>query len=101
MLASKLLEICKSLLVGDNRNGQPLEDRAEEAVPWARKAFTLIEQLDELAVAGLAELKVCSRVLSGSDRFSTLTITQAVYSTKPWLASYQRPLLSFFNTFIH
>ena len=58
MLASKLLEICKSLLVGDNRNGQSLEDRAEEAVPWARKAFALADQLDELTVAGLVELKV-------------------------------------------
>jgi hypothetical protein len=69
MLASKILEIGKYLLSGDNRNERPVEERAEAAVPWIQNAFGLAERLDEMTAVGVAELKVGS--CGGSVRSSS------------------------------
>ncbi|KAI0063230.1 hypothetical protein BV25DRAFT_1899548 [Artomyces pyxidatus] len=60
LLASKLLEIGRSLLTGATRGTENDDDtRAKEAVKWIQKAFTLAEQLDDNVTAGAAELKRC------------------------------------------
>ncbi|KAI0271679.1 hypothetical protein BC834DRAFT_922404 [Gloeopeniophorella convolvens] len=59
LLASKVLEIGRSLLAGGSRdNEQKIDARAEEAVKWMQKAFSLAEHLDDTMTAGAAELKV-------------------------------------------
>ena len=61
MLASKLLEIGKSLLTGDHRDGDAnIEGRASDAVSWMQKAFGLADRLDETVTVGATELKVGS-----------------------------------------
>ncbi|KAI0248099.1 hypothetical protein BJV78DRAFT_1132012, partial [Lactifluus subvellereus] len=60
LLASKVLEIGRSLLTGGGRdNEKKIEARAEEAVTWLQKAFSLAEHLDDTLTAGAAELKRC------------------------------------------
>ena len=63
LLASKVLEIGRSLLNGGApQDGEKKVDaRAEEAVRWLQKAFSLAEHLDDTLTAGAAELKVGSR----------------------------------------
>jgi Meiosis protein SPO22/ZIP4 like len=59
LLASKVLEIGRSLLTGCGRdNGKKIDTRAEEAVSWLQKAFSLAERLDDTLTAGATELKV-------------------------------------------
>jgi hypothetical protein len=61
-LASKVLEIGRSLLTVGAQDGEKKSDaRAEEAVRWLQKAFSLAEHLDDTLTAGAAELKVGSR----------------------------------------
>ena len=61
-MASKVLEIGRSLLIGGAQDGERKVDaRAEEAVKWLQKAFSLAEHLDDTLTAGAAELKVGSR----------------------------------------
>ncbi|KAF8480818.1 hypothetical protein DFH94DRAFT_691907 [Russula ochroleuca] len=60
LLASKVLEIGRSLLTGSAQDGQrKVDTRAEEAVRWLQKAFSLAEHLDDTLTAGAAELKRC------------------------------------------
>jgi hypothetical protein len=62
LLASKVLEIGRSLLTRGAQDGERKVDaRAEEAVRWLQKAFSLAEHLDDTLTAGAAELKVGSR----------------------------------------
>jgi hypothetical protein len=61
-LASKVLEIGRSLLTGGAQDVQrKVDTRAEEAVIWLQKAFSLAEHLDDTLTTGAAELKVGSR----------------------------------------
>jgi len=59
LLASKVLEIGRSLLTGGGRDNKKIDARAEEAVTWLQKAFSLAEHLDDTLTAGAAELKRC------------------------------------------
>lgn len=61
LLASKLLQIGRSLLTGRYRNREtaPEEAKAPEAVKWLQKAFALAEHLDDTVTAGSAQLKRC------------------------------------------
>jgi len=62
LLASKILEIGRSLLTGGAQDGErKVDTRPEEAVMWLQKAFSLAEHLDDTLTAGAAELKVRSR----------------------------------------
>lgn len=58
-LATKLLDIGKSLLRSCYQDNKltPEESKANEAIRWMQKAFSVIEPLDCTANAGLAELK--------------------------------------------
>jgi len=59
LLASKVLEIGRSHLNGGARDwDKKIDSRAEEAVMWLQKAFTLAEHLDDTLTAGAVELKV-------------------------------------------
>jgi len=59
LLASKVLEIGRSHLNGGARDrDKKIDARAEEAVRWLQKAFTLAEHLDDTLTAGAVELKV-------------------------------------------
>jgi hypothetical protein len=59
LLASKVLQIGRSLLIGEGRAKDPkIEARAEEAVKWLQKAFSLAEHLDDNLTAGAVDLKV-------------------------------------------
>ena len=59
LLASKVLEIGRSHLNGGGRDrDKKIDSRAEEAVMWLQKAFTLAEHLDDTLTAGAVELKV-------------------------------------------
>ena len=61
LLASKVLQIGRSLLTGGGGVGErKIDVRAEEAVRWLQKAFSLAEHLDDTLTAGAAELKVGS-----------------------------------------
>lgn len=61
LLASKILEIGRSLLTGGAQDGErKLDTRPEEAVMWLQKAFSLAEHLDDTLTAGAVELKVRS-----------------------------------------
>ncbi|KAG1809768.1 uncharacterized protein HD556DRAFT_1223242, partial [Suillus plorans] len=59
-LATKLLDIGKSLLRSCYQDNKltPEESKANEAIRWMQKAFSVIEPLDCTANAGLAELKI-------------------------------------------
>lgn len=58
LLASKVLQIGRSLLISEGRGNDPKMDaRAEEAVKWLQKAFSLAEHLDDTLTAGAADLK--------------------------------------------
>jgi hypothetical protein len=58
-LASKVLQIGRSLLISEGRdNDLKIDARAEEAVRWLQKAFSLAEHLDDTLTAGAADLKV-------------------------------------------
>ncbi|KAN0121444.1 hypothetical protein V8E52_003340 [Russula decolorans] len=60
LLASKILEIGRSLLTGGAQDGErKVDTRPEEAVMWLQKAFSLAEHLDDTLTAGAAELKRC------------------------------------------
>ena len=62
LLASKVLEIGRSLLTGGALDGErKVDTRPEEAVMWLQKAFSLAEHLDDTLTAGAAELKVRTR----------------------------------------
>lgn len=62
LLASKILEIGRSLLTGGAQDGErKVDTRPEEAVMWLQKAFSLVEHLDDTLTAGTTELKVRSR----------------------------------------
>jgi hypothetical protein len=62
LLASKVLEIGRSLLTGGARDAErKVDTQPEEAVMWLQKAFSLAEHLDDTLTAGAAELKVRSR----------------------------------------
>jgi hypothetical protein len=62
LLASKVLEIGRSHLNDGARDRDKNTDaRAEEAVRWLQKAFSLAEHLDDTLTAGAVELKVGSR----------------------------------------
>ncbi|KAG2053918.1 SPO22-domain-containing protein [Suillus hirtellus] len=58
-LATKLLDIGKSLLRSCYQDNKltPEESKANEAIRWMQKAFSVIEPLDCTANAGLSELK--------------------------------------------
>ena len=59
LLASKVLQIGKSLLISEGRDyDSKIEARAEDAVMWLQKAFTLAEPLDDTLTAGAVDLKV-------------------------------------------
>ncbi|KAI9460127.1 hypothetical protein BJY52DRAFT_1222744 [Lactarius psammicola] len=59
LLASKVLRIGKSILISEDRDNDPkIDARAEEAVKWLQKAFSLAEHLDDTLTAGAADLKV-------------------------------------------
>ncbi|VDB86539.1 unnamed protein product [Peniophora sp. CBMAI 1063] len=57
MVASKLLEVGKSLLIDQDRQGRSLDSRAAEAVSWLQKAFGLIDVVESEVLAGVAEIK--------------------------------------------
>lgn len=62
LLVSKVLEIGRSHLNGVARDrDKKIDTRAEEAVRWLQKAFSLAEHLDDTLTAGAVELKVGSR----------------------------------------
>jgi hypothetical protein len=62
LLATKVLEIGRSHLNGGARDrDKKIDTRAEEAVIWLQKAFSLVEHLDDTLTAGAVELKVGSR----------------------------------------
>ena len=62
LLASKVLEIGRSLLTGGVQDVErKVDTRAEEAVIWLQKAFSLAEHLDDTLTAGASQLKVGSR----------------------------------------
>ncbi|KAH9048810.1 hypothetical protein EDB84DRAFT_1434083 [Lactarius hengduanensis] len=58
LLASKVLQIGKSLLISEGRDDSKIDARAEEAVKWLQKAFSLAEHLDDTLTAGAVDLKV-------------------------------------------
>ncbi|KAH9964596.1 hypothetical protein BC827DRAFT_1265857 [Russula dissimulans] len=59
-LASKVLEIGRSFLSDGARNDErKIDARAEDAVRWLQKAFSLAEPLDDTLTAGAVELKRC------------------------------------------
>jgi len=61
-LASKVLEIGRSFLSDGARDKErKIDARAEDAVRWLQKAFSLAEHLDDTLTAGAVELKVRSR----------------------------------------
>jgi len=63
LLASKVLEIGRSLLTGGARDKEKKVDTgAGEAVRWLQKAFSLAEHLDDTLNAGAADLKVGRRL---------------------------------------
>jgi hypothetical protein len=63
LLASKVLEIGRSLLTGGARDKEKKVDTgAGEAVRWLQKAFSLAEHLDDTLIAGAADLKVGRRL---------------------------------------
>ncbi|KAI0033707.1 meiosis protein SPO22/ZIP4 like-domain-containing protein [Vararia minispora EC-137] len=71
MLASKFLELGRSLLSNDHRKERPIEERAQEAVTWIQKAFVLADQLEEVsATTGL-------KVRAGSVRFARAYVLSA------------------------
>lgn len=54
-----MLQIGRSLLISEGRANDPkIEARAEEAVKWLQKAFSLAEPLDDNLAAGAVDLKV-------------------------------------------
>ncbi|TFY60989.1 hypothetical protein EVG20_g7223 [Dentipellis fragilis] len=59
LLAAKLLDIGRSLLAGKARNNAASSEdmKAQEAVKWMQKAFSIAEQLDDMVTAGSMELK--------------------------------------------
>jgi hypothetical protein len=58
-LASKVLQIGRSLLISEGRdNDSKIDARAEEAVKWLQKAFSLAEHLDDTLTVGAVDLKV-------------------------------------------
>ncbi|KAH9075682.1 hypothetical protein EDB83DRAFT_2218480 [Lactarius deliciosus] len=59
LLASKVLQIGKSLLISEGRDESKIDARAEEAVKWLQKAFSLAEHLDDTLTAGAVDLKRC------------------------------------------
>lgn len=65
MLAAKILEIGKAILKAarvstdaDAEPGASDPKRAHDAVKWIKKAFALVEKMEDAATAGLADLKV-------------------------------------------
>jgi hypothetical protein len=53
------LQIGRSLLISEGRdNDSKIDARAEEAVKWLQKAFSLAEHLDDKLTAGAVDLKV-------------------------------------------
>jgi hypothetical protein len=60
MLASKLLDIGKSRLRScyEDSKSAPDESKAQDAIRWMQKAFSVIEPLDCTTNIELAELKV-------------------------------------------
>jgi len=64
-LASKVLEIGRSFLSDGARDDErKIDARAEDAVRWLQKAFSLAEPLDDTLTAGAVELKVRRSLLS-------------------------------------
>ena len=54
-----MLQIGRSLLISEGReNDLKIDARAEEAVKWLQKAFSLAEHLDDTLTAGAVDLKV-------------------------------------------
>jgi len=82
ILATKLLDIGKSILRScyDDSGSAPEESKAQDAIRWMQKAFSVIEPLDCSTNAELAELKV--RGFQHSDLFSL----------NPWQRSVLRSL---------
>ncbi|KAI9445576.1 hypothetical protein H4582DRAFT_2125818 [Lactarius indigo] len=69
LLASKVLQIGKSLLISEGReDDSKIDTRAEEAVKWLQKAFSLAEHLDDTLTAGAVDLKRCILKNLGSPR---------------------------------
>jgi hypothetical protein len=57
-LAGKLLEMGRSLLRNNSREGKDMSDVAADAVRWLQKAFAITEKLDDSLAPGFTELKV-------------------------------------------
>lgn len=54
-----MLQIGRSLLIGEGRDDHSkIDARAEEAVKWLQKAFSLAEHLDDTLTPGAVDLKV-------------------------------------------
>ncbi|KAI0045733.1 hypothetical protein FA95DRAFT_1596662 [Auriscalpium vulgare] len=84
LLASKLLEIGRSLLTGGTRPSENDTDtRAREAVRWMQKAFALAEQLDDTVTAGAAELKRC--ILRNLGGYRSNMVPETSCSRSGWL----------------
>lgn len=70
-VASKLLEIGRSLLSSDGHREEGLEPgkaSSLQAVEWLQKAFTVAEPLEDMETPGSAEVKVrvqCSESVTG------------------------------------
>ena len=66
MLASRILGIGKEILKASSRVSAdglvPPADakRAQDAVKWIQRAFTLIEKMEDADGAGVVDLKVCA-----------------------------------------
>ena len=81
MVASKLLEVGKSLLLDESSQGRTLESRATEAIPWIQKSYGMIDALNDETVAGLAEMKV--RNVTPSSALLDAQRIVAVLSSEP------------------
>lgn len=63
LLAAKLFDIGKSILksasgsVGGNADGR----KAQDAVSWLQKSYTMVEQVDPSLTPGIRDLKVTFR----------------------------------------
>ncbi|KAF7437402.1 hypothetical protein PC9H_004241 [Pleurotus ostreatus] len=60
LLAIKLHNIGKSMLKGDSRQNGSVTDgtKAQDAVKWLQKSYTIVEQLEGPDTPGIAELKI-------------------------------------------
>ena len=81
MVASKLLEVGKFLLLDESSQDRTLESRAAEAIPWIQKSYGMIDALNDETVAGLAEMKV--RNVTPSSALLDAQRIVAVLSSEP------------------